>query len=322
MKLTDSQKSIVAFSLLQAELSAPKLAATLGMKEASVRRALTKLIDDKILIPLTYINVYALGLRYYDIWFSLSPGFSEKKPSLLDWLVGNELTAYVGEFAGDYDIKLSILVKDPVQFEDFFFSLTETFGKIIGEKSFALKTSLTDFPLPLLDPESAKIDALAINTASAIEVIDEMDHSILSALSARKSMSNLALARELGVPESTLKYRIDKLKERGVITGHRYLFDATLCNMQYFAFTISVDGLSREFDTTFRSFCHQHPNAYAMERCIGAWDYEVSAVFDNPSSVKDFTDSLCTSFKNIAIRVRPISMLKHHKVSQYPLRSI
>jgi DNA-binding Lrp family transcriptional regulator len=50
-------------------------------------------------------------------------------------------------------------------------------------------------------------------------VIDALDHRLLEALTATPRAGVLTLARELGVARGTVQARLDKLVERGVITG-------------------------------------------------------------------------------------------------------
>lgn len=71
-----------------------------------------------------------------------------------------------------------------------------------------------------------------------MSVLTEIDIRILEILqeNARKSFSSVA--RELGVAESTVRYRVDKLRERGVITKF-----TALLNPRMIGYEITAIGL-------------------------------------------------------------------------------
>ena len=55
--------------------------------------------------------------------------------------------------------------------------------------------------------------------------IDEIDVKILETLQDNCKVSYSSISEMLGVPESTIRYRIDRLEKRGVITSYIALID-------------------------------------------------------------------------------------------------
>ena len=55
--------------------------------------------------------------------------------------------------------------------------------------------------------------------------LSETDIRILEILQSEARTSYSAIARELGIAESTVRYRVDRLRETGVITGFLALLD-------------------------------------------------------------------------------------------------
>jgi len=61
---------------------------------------------------------------------------------------------------------------------------------------------------------------------TAPPLLDEVDRALIRALVADGRISNAALAREVGIAESTCVGRVRALRERGVITGFHATLDA------------------------------------------------------------------------------------------------
>jgi DNA-binding Lrp family transcriptional regulator len=62
----------------------------------------------------------------------------------------------------------------------------------------------------------------------ALGALDHVDRQLLSVLSEDADVTNKALARRLGLAESTCAYRVRALREAGVITGTRAQLDLAL----------------------------------------------------------------------------------------------
>ncbi|MCW4051029.1 MAG: Lrp/AsnC family transcriptional regulator, partial [Candidatus Bathyarchaeota archaeon] len=58
-----------------------------------------------------------------------------------------------------------------------------------------------------------------------METLNDLDISILEILQNNARTSYSAIARELGVAESTVRYRIEKLTDNKIITGYQAMLD-------------------------------------------------------------------------------------------------
>ena len=57
------------------------------------------------------------------------------------------------------------------------------------------------------------------------DALDRLDHRILTELAEDAELTNKALARRLGIAESTCAYRVRALRDAGIITGRRLAVD-------------------------------------------------------------------------------------------------
>ena len=74
-------------------------------------------------------------------------------------------------------------------------------------------------------------------TASSAGAVDELDSRLIEALAAQPRAGVLELARQLGVARGTVQARMDKLQQRGVITGFGPQLDPAALGYEVLAFT-------------------------------------------------------------------------------------
>jgi Lrp/AsnC family leucine-responsive transcriptional regulator len=104
--------------------------------------------------------------------------------------------------------------------------------------------------------------------------MDNLDLSILKILQNSGRKKNAELARELGVPPSTMLERIRRLEESGVLRGYRATLDPNMLGLSIQAF-ISVILSRHESDIIqkFEEGIRQIPNVRACYNLTGRFDY-------------------------------------------------
>ena len=100
--------------------------------------------------------------------------------------------------------------------------------------------------------------------------LSETDIRILEILQNEGRTSYSAIARELGIAESTVRYRVDRLRETGVITGFLALLDPRKIGLEITAIAlIKVDANEIvEASETLATFDESHH----LFRSTGSYD--------------------------------------------------
>jgi Lrp/AsnC family leucine-responsive transcriptional regulator len=104
--------------------------------------------------------------------------------------------------------------------------------------------------------------------------MDTLDLRILKILQNSGRKKNAELARELGVPPSTMLERIRRLEESGVLRGYRATLDPNMLGLSIQAFISLI--LSRHASDIIRKFeegIRQIPNVRACYNLTGRFDY-------------------------------------------------
>jgi len=320
MKPGEKEKRILAQIQIQADRPLSDIASATGYREHTIRNCLKQLREAGIIRKCFCINPYRLGYFFQIFYFSILPDSRKHRPALIDFLVGSPHTSYVVEVGGEYQFKVAICAKDLTDIAAFIQRLSEEFGNILHQKCFSTSLSVNDFPMKFLDPAAELSGSLAIGITEQKTECDDIDHRILQLLSRIGAMTFSELARKLEIPISTLEYRMRRLKQEQVIVGARYIIDLPALGMESFVHLVYVKGMSSEFRDQLFSYCREHRLVYYFMELIGSWEYEIGSAAANSQEVIAFGQELHDRFGPDLVKVLSLPLLRHHKVSNYPLK--
>jgi Lrp/AsnC family leucine-responsive transcriptional regulator len=103
--------------------------------------------------------------------------------------------------------------------------------------------------------------------------VDALDRQVLLALQADGRMSNLALARSLGLSPSAMLGRVRRLERSGVIRGYRAVIDPAALDVTVRAFVLA--RLREHSEQSIRSFEEGIQSVPGVRAC-----YHVTGQFD------------------------------------------
>lgn len=318
MKLTQREIEILAALQYKADLPLSDVARMTGHREHTVRYTVESLVERGIISRRTYINIYPLGYFKEAFFFSLTPDSRKFRGPLLDFLIKSPQIGYVAELGGEYQYKVDICGRTLDEISWFLNELYEQFGEILQGKSHAILVQLADFPTKIIRRRRGSGEALTMGVRDHRMEIDEIDHRILCALSTVGNSSHRELARKLGISNSTLEYRIKRMKQNKVVLGARYLIDTSQLNMQSFFHLVYVKGFSRSLRDKLYEYCKRHPHVDYFVQCMANWDFEIGTTVERAQDVVVFTQGLYESFGESILNVFSLPLFSVMKVSNYP----
>lgn len=109
--------------------------------------------------------------------------------------------------------------------------------------------------------------------------IDEIDHKLLSHLQRDSSLSQRALAEQVGLSQNACWRRLQRLEQAGILRGSRAVIDPQALGLRLTVFIMirtrhHDDGWARRF----RARCESLPEIVEFHRIGGEWDYLAKAV--------------------------------------------
>lgn len=126
-------------------------------------------------------------------------------------------------------------------------------------------------------------------SASSPSPVDQVDRSLVRLLERDGRMSNSALARAVGLAESTCLVRVRSLRERGVIRGFHADIDPSALGRPVQALVaVRFGGHRRSHFEEFRSQVPRLPGVLSAFHVSGATDYFVHVACESADALRDF----------------------------------
>ncbi len=318
MRLSNSSKRILSAAFLQARTSFAEVARQLGVREHSVRQALSHLKEQGVIKVFPVINVHALGYTDYCMFLSLEPKSKTSRAQLLEFLLRSPLTAWVGELGGEFQYTASLFTRNVSELDPFLRSLARYSKGGLVEKAFAIRLNWISFRPKYLWSGKAKIETLNRANNVPFAEIDKEDHLLLRQMAAEPDKNEAQLARSLSLPSTTCGYRLRRLEEKGVIVGYRYQYDPSLIGFTCYRLLIYETYSSSNLVERLYKYSVDHENITGFVRCMGNWDYEIHVEVSSPRQLPEIVNDIYDLFGDSIRTIRTLSDVATHKACTYP----
>jgi DNA-binding Lrp family transcriptional regulator len=295
--IIDSLSSdIISRICFHGEASAAHLAKEIGSKEHTVRRALKKLLDRKIIYPNIFFNPQARGVHELQIYLKLLRPTRGTREQVTRALMKVPSISYLRSVGGPYEYDILICVRSLQEVSQMFEFLSEEVKGIEYTKVVAAEMSMTYFAPHYSGLAGGQRESLGWNLADTSHRLDEVDQKILASLAKHSWLSKSVCARSAGLPLSTFEYRVKNLFERRIILAFGYMVNSAAAGLTPYTYLIQVNKTSQSLNRKLFSFCAEHPNVSYIVESLGAWDYEIGTRFQSGLDGESFMSCLTEEF--------------------------
>lgn len=309
-RLSDIQREIIPLVQLQAKVPLGQIAKQLGNQEGTIRYQVSSLEQRSIIKDAPFLNIYPLGYRYVNLYFSLSARRSSELDSFLKVLITTPRVMWVAELGGDFQFGMSLMVRQIEEVKDILNELSRKFPEIFFEKSYVFHLGLTVFPAKFLSTKKFSFPELKYGDTGKQFTPDELDKKILIAMAKEYLTSGRAIARSIGHPPATVELRLRHLEEAGVIAGYWYLFDVTKLGYQTLKLLVYAKGHSHLLASELKRFAKAHPHISYFIECLGDWDFELGLDVQDASFVGQVIRELLNNYGSSITTVKTVPMFR------------
>jgi len=317
-KLSAKQLHILAERTCPGNASLRDIARLCKASEATVRNTLATLTDEKLLRQGRFINYGALGLQSFNLFFSLSKTASK---GALTQFAKDPRLKWLAEQAVDPRYELTALVSHPSHMIELLADFGKCSGAALIRRNWSVEVSMTYFGHRYLMSCSSG-GASTIDYSSPLD-LDLLDVQLIDALQNEVHFESLAaLGRFLGLPSSTVSYRITQLEKRGVISPPLYFFGPAYNVTIECQIVLVVADSDPEVPQRLRRFCLETPQVIALIVGFGSWDFKLVVrgwSIEEISSVRDrLEEKFPESFSELLMVPRRKVLLGRPKLSLHP----
>ncbi len=317
-RLSPVQRKVLSAIQFNGRLSIPEIAKLIRSKESNVRYALATLKAKGIIYASPLIDLSLIGYSYHTLNFSVPPKNSLKMNKIREFLSNCPQVVSACETGGSFQFSIVYATSSLRGTDNFFDTLEKKIGEVVREKQVATHILLADYRSDYLYRDSFGVRVYTWGASTNKIKLDDVDHRILASTTDPDFISLADTSRRLGIPLSTIEYRLRKLENEKFILGYRNLIRTEKLGAHRFWMTIVMRGSSASATPKFFDYCHRNPFIRFASRTVGAWDFEVS--FDAPHAaaasmiVQNFHDE----FDGQVASYNLIPVCLYHRVNTYP----
>ena len=318
--LSEKQRKILRCIQLDADLPISRVAAITGCRSQTVQRCIRGFEACGAIRRTAAINLSTLGFASYNLLFSVSADSGSMRKSLIEELINHQNVGYVAEVGGGYQYEVSFAVRSITQLSAFLDFISVQSGNGLINRKLVVTTGRALFGTKSLGNLNNSRKSLVVNIDNDIVEFDERDHALLYVLANGSQRSRTAIARQVGMPLSTLNYRISALEQNQVIGGYYYEFRNEEFGSMKFKLLVFARQLKPDVRAAFFDFCSNHPNIDAMISCVGGHDYELVVQANSYKQLADLVNETQTRFGVNLSGLDVLPVIAVHKFTEYPFR--
>lgn len=303
---------------IDARIPNKALARKVGLSEQSIGYRINRLTKKGIIRNfILTIDPSKLGYTHYKLYLKLQNIPTQKESELVNFLIKNKNTTWVVSLRGNFDFVVSIWAKDLFKFQEFYQKLKDLYGIYISDENLVLITNAPAFNRSYLLKEGTKIK-LPYGGKKGIVKIDEIDSKILSTLSNNARLNFIEIGKLLNINPDTIRYRINKLKKEGIITGSRITLNNRMINRDYIIILLNLQNFNQENLREFELFSKNFDAILYFIDCIGSHNAEIEAEISADEEFDKILKSFKDKFFDNINSYSTLEVVKEYKLNFYP----
>ena len=293
---------------LNARQSIADLSRKLRLKRDRIAYRIKKLQADGILRGFTVaLNTYKLGLYVYKTYLRLERN-EKRLAEFFESLAKHPKISWVAETEGKFDLIFAVYARNPVEFHAIQEEMLFEFSDIILH--FSVFTIVDAWIYRKSYLVGLGTEAVFFGGAPGEDKLDNIDLAILRLLSKDSRLTLTDLASSLSLGQMVVKYRIDKLEERGIITGYPIDIDTAALNMLLFKVQFSFGSYDRHSEAQLLEYCKTNPNVTFFIRQIGECMVELELEVESYQHLNQIVTDLRQRFSRFIRDIETIYIKK------------
>lgn len=315
MRLSSNEQKILSTVQFNANASIPEIQKKSGLKAQAVQYSLARLKEKGLLRPWPLVDTYRLGFVQYEAAISLSSEGQQRKKKILAFVDRHPAITWYAETTGGFDFIFIVCAKRADEVVKVLAALEGCCGSVIRSKSISTILSLTLFSKKYLLPAGVKAGSIEIGMTDLRSSVDAADRKILNLLSRGDGISHRSVARELGLPRTTVDYRVGRLEKEGIIRSFVCRISASRMELLRCRFLVSLRSREEKLSRAFHAFALRNRFIVNLISCLGSWDFEMTAEVETVSQADQLLDALYREFGRAIEEVRTLSVVRQGQPS-------
>ncbi len=298
-----------------------ELAKKVGLSAQLVKYRLDNLFRNKIIVgTMAVVDLHRLGFFTYRIYLRFQKTSEKDELGIVDYFMKHPRCIWVVSTSGRWDLEVLFSARNPIEVNVFLHEVKREIGQYM--KNYSISPSMVNYHFErayLVGEREQKERNPWYGFEPPQEKLDELDIRILRFLSLDARMSTQEMAQELKTSFNTVKQRIAKMEEKGIIQSYRILIDLGKIGRMYYKSLITTGSFSEVDEKKILSFCMAEPAIVYLIECFGEWDLEIEAEVNDEAEFRDIMARFRNRFAGLTQDYELLHVYKEHKLNYFPM---
>jgi len=316
----ERENKILSVIQLHGDSSITEIARLTGLRQKSVRDSLSDLVGKQAIHRVVMIDMGRLGFTHYLIYLKQISGGHEVYSRFLQRLQLERQVTAVLALSGPYDLVVNLMARSPSHFMMIWGALRSDPDTPEFEQLITVRPSYHLFGRRFPEYEKRMTSDCLSYTPSEERVVEvpESDLLLLSHYSRLSSVREVA--RAVGMRESTVSYRLSRLKEQGIILRVVYMMygrdhEWTTRHL------IHIRRHTDQLDKRLYQFCSDTPSIMFLSTSIGGWEYEIQLSSRDRGEAERVKRALWQLFSEEIKSIQSVLQIETKKAISFPYYS-
>ena len=303
-----------------------KIADHVNSSKEVVNYRIKRLEERKIILG--YSTIFDIGYWSYKLLISFSKIDDVSDKKIITYLRKNKNIAWLTPCTGFCDLVLAVMAKSPKDFDNKIRLIFSEIGKYIQEYDVAIsvysKTTGHNFiynntnkTIEFEDEKVIKEKEEQHNNLNNI-YFDEKDKKIGQIIKKNCRAKLIDICKKTNIKVDTIKYRIKKMEENGVIKRYRLLLDTSRLGYYRYELFLKCINLSGKVIDKFEEYAKTKKNIEFFSRCVGSWDIEFTIYLKTLEELRLFIFDIKKEFGEYIQKLESVTLFETYNFIYVP----
>ncbi len=290
-----------------------------GLPKTVVKYRIDRLVNEEIILHFNaMIDIFKLGYSVYRLNFVFQYVSPEKEKEIIDYFNNYPNTWGASSAKGRYDFTATILVKNQKEFFRFYEETLKNYRYYLKEIDFSQlyeKFGYKHATLFTMEPHTDE-KAYEYRYTGEIVNIDDVDYKILAILAKNSRIPSIEIAKQINMTSTTIKNRITKLINLGIIQRYSISIDTNKLGYKPFNVNLSLRNYTKK--NQIINYLSNIPFIWDIHKAVGGYDLEISLFTLNFEHFHELMDNIRTKFPEDITSYDYLYVTKIHKTNSLP----
>ena len=305
--ITEKDVLILRRLLEDGRASSASISKEIDLGREIVNYRIKRLIKENLIVKFVpKINEKALNYQEYIIFLKLNLEDEMSKDKFIKENIGNKYLVWVIKSNEGWDLIVRLYAQSVEEFKLKLSEILERFSSVLANyytiiSSEEVKESERKMIAKnLFDENIADKDFEVIKKGEILQ-LDDKDKEILNLLEDDARVQYKEIAEKVNVSSDTVKYRIERMKEQGILEGISPIINFNKLGFYQYAAILRFKYMDKYECEKVQKFIDKNSNIVRAIKNLYNEEFFLNMVFEKEKDIEDFKSEIVKTFSKIDI---------------------